>query len=66
MWLQGEREWGKMDREFGVSRYKLIYLEWISNEVLLQRTSNYSQSLLIEHDGRQQEKKSVCMSGNHF
>ena len=46
-----------VDREFGVSRCKLLYLEWISNEVLLYSMGNYIQSLRIEHDGRQYEKK---------
>ena len=41
-----------MDRELGVSRCKLLHLEWISNEVLLHSTENYIQSLGIEHDGR--------------
>ena len=31
----------RMDWEFGVSRYKLLHLEWISNEVLLYSTGNY-------------------------
>ena len=39
-----------MDGKFGVSRYKLLHLEWISNEVLLYSTGNYIQSLGIEHD----------------
>ena len=41
------REW-----EFGVSRWKLLHLEWISNEVLLHSTGSYIQSLGIEHDGK--------------
>lgn len=41
-----------MDREFGVSRYKLLYLKWISNEVLLYKQGAYIPSLGIEHDGR--------------
>ena len=41
-----------MDWEFGVSRCKLLFLEWISNEVLLYSTGNYIQGLVIEHDGR--------------
>ena len=41
-----------MNWEFGVSRHKLLYLEWISNEVLLYSTGNYIYSLGIEHDGR--------------
>ena len=39
------------DLEFEVSRCKLLYLEWINNEVLPYGTGNDSQSLM-EHDGR--------------
>ena len=49
---QGGEGRSGMDWEFGVSRCKLLYLEWISNEVLLYSTGNYSQSLGIDHDGR--------------
>ena len=41
-----------MDREFGLSRCKLLHSEWINNEVLLYSTENSIQSLGIEHDGR--------------
>ena len=41
-----------MDWEFGVSRHKLLYLEWISNEILLYSTGNHIQSLGIDLDGR--------------
>ena len=41
-----------MGWEFVVSRCKLLPLEWISNEVLLYSTRNYTQSLGIEQDGR--------------
>ena len=54
-----------MDGEFGVHRSKLLYLEWVSNEVLLSSTGNSVQSLGIEHDGREHKKKEcmhVCMS----
>ena len=37
-----------MDWEFGVSRCKLLHLEWINNEVLLHNIANYIQSLAIE------------------
>ena len=46
-----------MDWESGVSRWKLLHLEWRSNEVLLCSTGNYIQSLVIEHDGEWYEKK---------
>ena len=40
-----------MDWEFGVHRFKLLHIEWISNEILLYSTGTYIQSLGIEHDG---------------
>ena len=47
---KGEREWdGKV---FGVSRGKLLHLEWISNQVLLYSIGTYIQSLGMYHDGR--------------
>lgn len=56
---KGEVRGGWMDEEFGVGRCKLLCLEWISNEVLLYNTGNSIQSLGIESDGRQYEKKNV-------
>ena len=52
MVAKGEEGWSGMDWKFGVSRCKLLHLEWISNEVLLYSTRNYIQSIGIEHDGR--------------
>ena len=49
---KGEKEGSGMDREFGVGKYKLLHLEWMSNEVLLYSTGNYIQSLGIDHGGR--------------
>ena len=42
---QGEGGGSGMDVEFGVSRCKLLHLEWISNEVLLYSTGNCIKSL---------------------
>ena len=50
--FQGGRGGSARDWEFGVSRCKLLHLEWISNEVLLYSTGNYIQSLGIDHDRR--------------
>ena len=47
------------------SRFKLLHLERISNEVLLYSTGNYIQSLVIEHDGRQYEKKNIYVCLGH-
>jgi len=38
---KGERGRNGMDGEFGVDSFKLLPLEWISNEVLLYSTGNY-------------------------
>ena len=56
---RGEGGRSGMDWEFGVGRCKLLHLEWVSDEVLLYSTGNYIQSLWIEHDGREYEKKNV-------
>lgn len=54
-------EWGGsgMDREFVVSRCKLLQLQWINNEILLYNTGKYIQSLVIKHDRREYEKKNA-------
>ena len=44
--------------EFGVSRYKLLYREWI-DKVLLCSTGNYIQYSLINHNGKEYEKECV-------
>ena len=48
---QGKGGRSVMDGEFGVGRYKLLHLKWISIEVLLYSTGNYMHSLGIQHDG---------------
>ena len=49
---KGEGEGVGIDEEFGISRCKLLHLEWINNEVLLYSTGNYIQSFVLEHDRR--------------
>ena len=39
-----------MEREFGVSRHKLLYIEWINKKVLLHSTGNYIQYSKINHN----------------
>ena len=45
-------EGGRTGWEFGVSRCKILTLEWIYNADLLCSTGNYMQSLGIDHDGK--------------
>ena len=49
-----------IDWEFGVSRRKLLHLEWINNKTLLYSTGNYIQSLGINHNGKGYKKECVC------
>ena len=47
--------------EFEDSRYKLLHLEWIDNEVLLHSTGNYIQPPSINHNGKKLFLKNVYM-----
>ena len=51
----GCRGWGGggMDWEFGISRRKLLYIQWINNKVLLYGTENYIQHPMINHNGKE-------------
>ena len=46
----------ELDREFGVSRGKLLHLEWISNEVLVYSTGNSAQYPIITYNGKESEE----------
>ena len=50
---KGEGVGGRMEWEVGVSRYKLLYIEWINNKVLLYSTENYIQYPMINHNGKE-------------
>ena len=52
LWLPRRKGRERDEQGFGVGRCKLLHLEWMSNEVLLYSTGNYTQSLGIEHDVR--------------
>ena len=47
---------GRMDWEFGISRCKLLYIEWINNKVQLYSTGSYIQYPVINHKGRYMKK----------
>ena len=48
-----------MDGEFGISRCKLLYIEWINNMVLLDNIGNYIQYPVINHHGKEYEKEYI-------
>ena len=47
---------GRMVWEFGISRCKLLYIEWINSKVLLYSTGNYIQYSVRNHNGKEYEK----------
>ena len=51
---RGRKEW-----EFGISRCKLLYIEWINNKVLLYSTGYYVQYPLISHNGKEYEEEYI-------
>ena len=62
LWLpRGRWDEGGMDWEFGVSRCKLLCIEWIKNKVLLYSTGNYIQYPVINHNRKEYEKECVCV-----
>ena len=46
-------EGGGFDWEFGAIRFKLLYIEWINNKILLHNTGKYIQYLAISHNGKE-------------
>ena len=53
MVAKGEGGRGRMHWEFGISRCKLSYIEWINNKVLLYSTGNYIQYPVVNHSGKE-------------
>ena len=61
MVTKGEGGGGGMEWEFGISRCKLLYIEWINNKVLLCSTGNYIQYPVINHNGKEYEKECITL-----
>ena len=59
---KGER--GGVEWEFGISRCKLLYTEWMINKVLLYNMGNYILYPVINHNGKGWEKECIylCIS----
>ena len=49
----GGEGWRKGIREFGMDMYKLLYLKWITNEILLYSTGNSAQCYVAAWRGVQ-------------
>ena len=59
MVAEGEAGGGRTGWEFGVSRCKLLCIEWIDNKVLLYSTGNYIQYPGINHNGKESKKECI-------
>ena len=58
LWLpKGKGGEGGINQEFGISRYKLLYIRQINNKVLLYSVGNYTQYLVINYKGKEYEQK---------
>ena len=57
VFVRGEGGEKGTDRDLGVGRCKPLHSEWISNGIQLYSRGNCVQSLELENDGRQYEKK---------
>ena len=65
LWLQsGRMNGGGMDWKSGISRCKLLYIEWINNKILviLYSTGNCTQYLVINHSGKQYKRMHICIT----
>ena len=62
MVAKGEGGGGGKNWECGISRCKLLHIEWINNKVLLYRTENYIQYTVINHN----EKEKQCLLNEKF
>ena len=51
-----ERGWRRINQEFGINRYKLLYMKQVNNKVLLYSTVNYNQYSVISHNGKEMKK----------
>ena len=54
-----DQVWGRVDWEFGISRYKLLYIECKNNKVLQYNTGNYIQYPVINYNRKDCGKECV-------
>ena len=47
LFLPGGRMGDRMFREFGINKYSLLYLKWITNKNLLYSTGNSAQCSVV-------------------
>ena len=55
MVTKGNKEEGGINQEFGINKYKLLYINYM-NKDLLYSTGNYIQYFVITYNGKESEK----------
>ena len=63
---QGDGDRRGKDWEFGISRSKLLYREWINNKVLLYITGNYVQYPIINYNRKEKKEKKRKLSSEEL
>ena len=53
-----------MDWEYGVSRCKLLPIEWVNNKVILYSTGKYIQDPVINYNGKEYKRKCITLLYN--
>ena len=62
LWLPKRKEGGGgINKEFGISRYKLLHIKQINSKVQLYSTGNYIQYPVIKHYGKEYEYIYLCI-----
>ena len=59
MVAKGEGVGEGVEWEVGVSRCKLLHVEWINNKVQLYNAEKYIQYTMRNHNGKEYKKKNV-------
>ena len=60
LWLpKGKGGGSGINQEFGISRYKLLYIKQIKKQGPTVSTGNYIQYLVINYNGREYEKEYI-------
>ena len=50
---------GRINQEFGIYMYTLLYIKQITKKDLLYSTGNYTQYLVITYNGKESEKEFI-------
>ena len=52
MVTKGECKWRKISQEYGINRYKVLYIKQISNNDLVYSTGNNIHYSLVNYNGK--------------